>query len=1246
MFVRACSGWSLGCGLVRPDELFAWTEQFGVPAVCVADFDNLYGTIEFYEAARQRGVRPVVGAVVTEGARSEERGARNGGGRDKEKGKRGETDEDREPRIGSRGQGIGTPPSNGAWGWHPVSQTLPRGKAIPEDESDTEILIGKTKLVVRQLRGPQLVALACEQVGYENLCKLITARHIAGHFNLVEAAQRHQQGLVYLVQDPELLRQMAGRIEPGHLFAEICDYGDEPSRAHNYRLMRAAAELGIEPVGSHVAYFARKQDWLVHRVLRAVALNKLADRVGPDELVSRGAYLVPAEQIRQRLRSYDRALYNADKLLERCNLQMELGVPHFPKVPLPVGQTACARLCRLVWEGLARRYAKAPSEAMPRLTHELNVITKMGFADYFLVVHEIVQFARSKGIGYVGRGSAADSLVTYCLGISDVDPLRYNLHFERFLNESRTDYPDIDLDFDWRRRDEVIRFVYEHWGSKHVAMICTQHYYKARSAFRDAARVLGMPTEKLNRLTGKLPYDEPDRLREAIATMPECRDFPMHDPQVAKAIAIAEHLAGLPRGLSVHVGGVVISEREITCHTPLQPATKGIAISQYDLRAIERVGLIKIDLLGHRSLAVLADTLQLVQRNRGLSIDLSRLPEDDPDTARILTRGRTVGCFQIESPGVRQLLQMLKAKDLQDIIHALSLIRPGPSASGMKERFIKRKLGLEKVTYLHPAMREALGDTYGVMLYQEDVMRVAAAVAGFTMSTGDSLRKALEKPDSKEHLEGLKKQFMAGALQRGCDERTAEQIWLLVSNFAAYAYNKAHACTYGKISYWCTYMKAHWPAEFLTGVLNNIGGYYSLAEYLEEARRQGVPILGPHVNESELDYTAEPVAVQPVVARRIEQQTRRQGEEETRSNSNDKDEVKRWVACQERGDGHAIQVSGCEIRDLPREPQTTGLTLRRVAIRVRLLEVRNLAEKTARNIVEQRKQRAFVSLEDLLDRVRMSSEESRALVLSGACDGLGESRAAMLWQLAMRRKNRHVSTPTEASTAPGDNALFRDHPHPENCMAANAAAMAPGRGRTPYIAEGSDPVVWGVSQDQGVRPPKDIRGLTPAATGNTPGALPAHLTRDYSKRRLMELERQYLSFSPGDHPLGAWQDVLSGRDIVRSIDLAGCVGRTVTIAGVVVAMRRAVTRSRQLMQFVSLEDRWGLVEVVLFPNIYKQLGGAFQGFGPFLVQGTVQENLGSVVLIGRSVRKVTDSEERVDVSLKHLNTSANTKPAD
>ncbi len=884
-----------------------------------------------------------------------------------------------------------------------------------------------------------------------------------------------------------------------------------------------------------------------------------------------------------------RAIRNAHRLTELCDLKLQIGAPHFPKVRVPDGQTACARLCRLVQEGLARRYKQPPTEAAPRLTHELRVITKMGFADYFLVVHEIVQFARSRDIGCIGRGSAADSLVTYCLGISDVDPLRYKLHFERFLNESRTDYPDIDLDFDWRRRDEVIRFVYDHWGSDHVAMISTQHFYKARSAFRDAARALGMPTEKLNRLTGRLPYDEADNLSRAIASMPECRDFPMHDPQVAKAVRIAEHLAGLPRGLSVHVGGVVISPRPLVCYSPLQPATKGIAITQYDMHAIEKIGLVKIDLLGHRSLAILADSLDLVQRNHDTRVDLQSLPEDDPDTARILTSGRTVGCFQIESPGVRQLLQMLQAKDLQDIIHALSLIRPGPSASGMKEHFIKRKRGLEPVTYLHPAMKDVLAETYGVMLYQEDVMMVAAAVAGFTMATGDSLRKALEKSDSQEHMARLKSSFMEGATCRGCDAPTAEHIWLLISNFAAYSYNKAHACTYGKISYWCTWMKVHYPAEFLTGVLNNVGGYYSLSEYLEEARRLGVPILPPHVNSSDLHFTAQPVAVQPVLARRLAGQGGSASSAVpagTETTKNERTNVPESAGPSTEVLGYdytvpagrtteacvvdpavspclPVSLSPClssspvpraplpAIRD-PRPVTRLSPVPRRIGIRVALLQIRSLAEKTAQSIVDQRSQAGpFFSLQDLLGRVRMSSDQVRALIFSGACDGLGPSRPAMLWHLSAWLRSPRPS----GSDAP--------------------ALLFPG-----------------LSSPQG-RPGPSLPILSRTADTGTEPVLPEHLLRDYNDGHMMDLEREYLTFLPAAHPTSVLAWAWAGKDIVRSIDIGGFIGRAITVVGIIVAMRRAVTRRKQLMQFVSLEDRWGLVEVVLFPDVYNRLGGSF-----------------------------------------------------
>jgi len=1403
MLVRVHSGWSLGCGVVRVAEALEWARRWAVPAICLADFDNLYGAIEFYEQARQAGIKPIPGAVITQpvvegtvegwgtktrfalgwgcptceaaegsaGNKTRGRGGSLSGQGVIRGGKRGaQEDVTRRTRAGkspecehrlapaskvnrdgedgpfeTRPAGVSeaglltsksdtadaagictsqSPPRtnagdqivNGFRSKH--SDTQPSGARVANlkaarsvsenddfcfsgtDKQSTRNRPGNpangkvssrenglsswdifscpatggqvdhvaettaadaaevdgpfaaaTKIVVSRLDVPRVVAIACSRTGYENLCKILTRRHLDGRFNLVGMLAEYQEGLVFLIDDPDLLRQLANVIEPGRLYAEIYDYGDGTSRSRNCRLLRVAEQLKIEPIATHPAYFARPADWHVHKVLRAIATNDLVGRLEPSQIAPRGAWLQPADILVRRLEQCGKALENARRLIEACELDLELGMPHFPKANLPAGQNACEALRELSFAGLRARYGNPSREAISRLERELQVICKLGFADYFLVVREIVQYARSRGIWCAGRGSAADSLVTYCLGISSVDPIRYRLNFERFLNESRTDWPDIDLDVDWRWRDEVIRFIYRRWGSDRVAMIATHHFYKARSAFRDVARALGMPLEIVNRLAAKIPYDDPDRLGFLIEHMPECRDFPLGDPQVARAIRLAQRLAGLPRGLSIHIGGVVIADRELTCYTPLQPTAKGIVISQYDKDAIERVGLIKIDILAHRSPAILADAVRLIRQHEDVEIDLDTVPEDDPATAELLRSGRTIGCFQIESPGMRQLLQMLQAKDMTDVIHGLALIRPGPSASGMKDAFVRRKRGLERPTYLHPAMKEILEDTYGVMLFQEDVMRVAAAVAGFSMATGDELRKVLQKPDARQRLADLKEQFMAGALRRGCSPHVAERIWSMVSNFAAYSYNKAHACTYGRIGYLCAYLKAHWPVEFMTAVLNNIGGYYGLSEYLEEARRMGILILPAHVNHSDLQFTVEPVPVQKAVAHRIGANSNRRGDREGNEP----------VATT---DGHS------------------QIALRRLAVRAGLMQVKNLSLSAAGRILQQRRIRPFANIIDLLERTGISVEEARSLIQAGTCDGLGPSRPAMLWQLAMWRNHRARSRRATDShqrllfeeydlTPPAQHSLTRCHLSPQR-----PAEPEPARSARPTCHEDQEHTAFQTSPGPFLRAHFQLLEISHiTATGrkihkpsrhspiepadrcphaepaeprphteppNLQGhakrhdrscknfnplglSLPDHILTEYDRSKLIRLERQYLGLSPSDHPLSCMQAIVSKYNAVRSVDLPQMAGKMVTVVGMMVAERRAVTSDGRLMLFVTLEDLWGLVEAVLFPDAYQRLGSIFQSPGPYIIHGHVQHHLDSINLLCYSAQLLHDA---------------------
>jgi len=708
-----------------------------------------------------------------------------------------------------------------------------------------------------QCKEGSAVCLARDRQGYSNLCQIVTERQLRRDFSLLDSLAGHQEGLYILSSDPQVFAPLSGEMERGRLFVDL--RAGPPQRMRT--LAAHATRLRLPLVATNDVHFAAPCQHAPHRVLTAIRKNVLLDDVGEQEVAPREAYMKSPAQMARMFRDFPTAIANTQHIGVNCNLELELGVPHFPHYDLPKGEAPFSFLWKLAFDGARGRYRPRRPDVIDRLRYELEVINKLGFAEYFIVVWDIVHFARRRGIPIVGRGSAANSLVAYCLGITSVDPLKFDLHFERFLNLRRTDCPDIDMDICWRRRDEVLKYVYERYGLDRVAMVANHNTYQARSAFRDVARVFGLPIAEINFLSSMLPYYGVHSIREAIEVFPESRGFPIDREPYKSIIEIAEQIDGFVRHLSIHVGGIVIGDRPLTEYVPLERAAKGLVITQYDMGPVEELGLVKIDLLGQRSLSILRDTVEAVKKNYGIEIDLSRVLDRDPKTVRLLRTGRTIGCFQLESPGMRHLLQMLRASCILDVIMGLSLIRPGPSGSGMKERFIRRRLGREPVTYPVPQLQEVLGGTYGVMLYQEDILKVAEVVAGFTLTEGDALRKAISKKRSPNGVAKLRDQFVLGAIRKGVVKEAAEEIWGLITNFAKYSYCKSHAATYGYIAYQATYLKAHYPAEFLAAVMSNQAGFYETREYLEEARRLGVTIRLPDVNESDFFFCAQKGAI-------------------------------------------------------------------------------------------------------------------------------------------------------------------------------------------------------------------------------------------------------------------------------------------------------------------------------------------------------------------------------------------------
>ncbi|HEY6865670.1 MAG TPA: DNA polymerase III subunit alpha, partial [Candidatus Eisenbacteria bacterium] len=634
--------------------------------------------------------------------------------------------------------------------------------------------------------------------------------------------------------------------------------------------MTFARRLGLPLVATGDAALLHPRDFEAHRVAVTAAAGELLERMPPEAFAAREAWLAGPADWERRVRTLcagagvpeagAEALANNAALAARCRLEIELGTPIFPRAPLDPGESGPARLRRLAREGLLRRYGRGQRAALARLAEELTTIERLGFTDYFLLVAEIVGFARSRGIPTVGRGSGASSIVSYVLGITNVDPLRHALVFERFLHPARRDCPDLDIDLCWKRRDEVIAHVYQTYGDDRVAMISTHATLGARSAFRETAKALGVSNTRVNALARRIPRELAAPYLDHLAAVPDARGVDWREPVLAEALRLAERLDGAPRHLSVHCGGLVIADRPLTWYLPLERAAKDVVVTQFEMRAIEAIGLVKMDLLGNRALTTIGECIELARTREGgtgTGFDLERLPADDPVAAARIAAGDTLNCFQLESPAMRHLLRMLRCGTLEETIAAVALIRPGAAESGMKELFCRRHRGLEPASFAHPRLEAVLGARHGVMLYEEDVMCVAAAVAGLSLAEGDDLRRAISAARGDEEFRALERGFVARCGASGVEPATALAVWRDLTRFAAYAFCKAHAAGYGTLGWQCAALKARFPAEYAVGVLNHHAGMYPTWVHVEDLRRHGVEFRPPCVNASAWDTTLE-----------------------------------------------------------------------------------------------------------------------------------------------------------------------------------------------------------------------------------------------------------------------------------------------------------------------------------------------------------------------------------------------------
>ena len=798
--------YSLLDGAARIPSLVKAAAEMGMPALAITDHGSMYGVIDFYRAAHKAGVKPILGCEVYVATR---------------------TRHDRSPGV----------------------------------DADQY----------------HLVLLAENDLGYRNLLKLVSRAHLEGFYYKprvdMELLQEYHQGLIALSgcvagQIPVLLlrddwtgaRETAANLRDlfgrDNFFIELQDHNLTEQKKVNPRLVQLAKELEIPLVATNDLHYVRKEDAALHDVLLCIQTGKTLDdqdrtlRFATDEF-----YLRSGEEMFALFKDVPQALQNTLRIAERCSVSLDFNTLHLPVFEVPPGFTLETYLEKLCYEGLKKRYAVITPEVKERLDYELRVIFQMGFAGYFLIVQDFVNWARNQGIMVgPGRGSAAGSLVAYVLGITDLDPLKYNLLFERFLNPQRVSMPDIDIDFCYQRRDEVLNYVVQRYGSERVAQIITFGTMMARTAIRDVGRVLGFPVSEVDRIAKLVPEELGITIERALEISPDLRQLYENDERVRQLLNMAHALEGMPRHASTHAAGLVIGKEDLMNYLPLQ-RTGDVVTTQFPKETVEEIGLLKMDLLGLRTLTVMNDAVQAARR-KCPDLDLDRLPLDDAATYELLSRGDTIGVFQLESAGLRALIKEMRPSRFDDLVALVALYRPGPLGSGMVEDFIQRKHGKTAVEYLHPALEPILSDTYGVIVYQEQVMQIASQLAGFSLAEADELRRAMGKK-KPEVLAAFRNSFIEGAQARGVPRETAERIFELMEYFAGYGFNRSHSAAYALIAYQTAYLKAHFPVEYMAALLSSVMNNTSkMAFYVEECRRMGIEVLPPDINESQEYFAA------------------------------------------------------------------------------------------------------------------------------------------------------------------------------------------------------------------------------------------------------------------------------------------------------------------------------------------------------------------------------------------------------
>ncbi|HAJ56147.1 MAG TPA: DNA polymerase III subunit alpha [Candidatus Omnitrophica bacterium] len=1032
--------YSLLDGACRIKELVKQAVEYQMPAVAITDHGNMFGAVDFYEAAVRAGIKPILGCEVYVAPKSR----------------------------------------------------LSKGESGIHESSNHFIL------------------LAQNEEGYHNLMKLVSIGYLEGYYYRPridkEVLAKYSGGLIgssaclkgeiaCLIQANRFndalkaADEFSSILGKDNFYLEIQENMISEQRVVNEGMLRISKELGLPLVATNDVHYLKKSSYHSHEALLCIQTQTTLDDPNHMRFQTNEFYFKSPAEMTSLFQYAPEAIANTVLIAERCNVELEFGKPHLPQYTPPGGKSRDEYLRELCKAGMQKRYGLSPGPSvLDRLEHELKTISSMGFISYFLIVWDFIHYAKSKGIPVgPGRGSAAGSVVSYLLGITELDPLKYKLLFERFLNPERVGLPDIDIDFCFERRQEVIDYVTQKYGKENVSQIITFGTMLARACIRDVGRVMGVPYAEVDKIAKLVPA-EPGKnttLQDAVK-LDELKNLYASNSQVKELIDTAMDLEGLSRHASVHAAGVVISDKPLDSYMPLAKLDDDTVTSGYSMKGLEKIGLLKMDFLGLRTLTVIDEAAKIIRRTENVSLEMDNIPLDDKKTFDLFAGAQTMGVFQLESAGMRDILKKLKPTIFEDIIAILALYRPGPIGSGMIEDFIQRKNGLKPIVYDHPRLEKVLKDTYGIMVYQEQVMQIASELAGFSMAQADLLRRAMAKKIPEEMVK-QRSQFVEGCLRNKIDKRIATKIFDLIDYFSGYGFNRSHSAAYAVISYRTAYLKANYPVEFMTALLTSEKeNTDKVVEYVKECGNMGITVSNPTVNESFSKFTVEG----------------------------------------------------------------------RSSIRFGLLAVKNVGRGAIDSIVEARQNGGqFISLEDFCQRVDLrlvNRKVIESLIKCGAMDAFGLRRSQMM------------SILTE-------------------CLDQSARA---NRDRNSGQLSFFD---MGLPQESG------FKRFTVSVQD----------IKEWPEIQLLSFEKEILGFYISGHPLVRYEHLLKR---FSSCSIAHLSGRTdqeeISVVGLINKIKTTVTRAKaEKMAILKVEDLGGVVEVLVFPNTYKQVSKYIVANNVVLIRG-------------------------------------------